>query len=247
MKNIIFIVTFALSLTTYATEEEKSNFSSLRAETNFSTVEITSVDSNNEKLKLLSKNNLGIGLSLAENWNKNNTSFIRVQYNKLDFNALGNLTVENLSNTLTWLSVGHTYSITDSFRISGSLIMGEELYVRAKDVGLLTVDKFSNYLIKTDAELDMVNKKDFSLGGQVSLEGSAPFSAEAYGATEGSANYEVKSALAYGTALYGRKYLDGYSIEASLFIKVKNASTSITDQSVSTQGLSLRVAIPFGY
>lgn len=247
MKNIIFALILGLSLNAHSQEEEKSNFSSLRVETNFSTVEIGAVDSNQGKLKLLSKNNLGVGLSLAENWNKDNTSFIKFQYNKLDFNSLQNLNIENLSQSLTWLSVGHTYTFTDSFRVSGSLIMGEELYVRAKDIGVLTVDKFSNFLIKTDAELDFVNKKNFSLGGQVSLEGSAPFSAEAYGATEGTGNYEVKTALAYGGALYGRKYLDGYSLEGSLFFKLKNASTTITEQSVSTQGISLRLAIPFGY
>jgi hypothetical protein len=110
----------------------------------------------------------------------------------------------------------------------------------------LTIDKFSNWIVKAEMDWDIVNKERFSLGLNAGLDISAPFDAVAYENTEGS-NYKVNSSLGYSTGAYGRKYFEGYSIEGSLFIKVKEAKTSITDQSITSQGINLRIAIPFGY
>lgn len=244
-KNIIFITILLLWNTAWAKDSDK--FTSVRLETTFSKTELDSKDSSGGKLRLISNNNFGASLSLAEHWNSKNTTFIKAQYNKLSFNELSSVLMENPTQSLLSLGVGHTYSINEGFRISGGLYLNEEVFVRSKDVGILTIDKFSNIVIESDAEYDFVSLSDLALGANGTIDISAPFNAEAYGATEGSGNYEVKTSVGYGGALYGRKFLDGYSIEGSIFFKIKSAETSVTTQNIINQGIGLRIAIPFGY
>lgn len=243
-KKIIFSVVLMALSNVWAKDSDK--FTSIRVETSFSKTELDSKDANGEKLRLLSNNNLGVALSLAEHWDTNNTTFLKVQYNNLSFNQVSSVIINNSDQSLLGLGVGHTYTLNSNLRLSGGLYLNEEIFVRAKDTGILTIDKFSNVVLKTDIEYDLVSLKDVSLGASGGVDVSAPFKAEAYGATEGSGNYEVKPAIGYGGSLYGRKFLYGYSIEGSIFVKLKSTETSVSTQNIINQGIGLRVAIPFG-
>lgn len=247
MKKIILICVLFSSYKSFAKKETFQDFSSLRVETNYSKVEINAQDENQQKLRLLSNNNLGMGISLVEHWDEKQTSNIKIQYNKMSFNPLSITPIDNLNQSITLLSVGHTYSFSEFFRLNGSLIFGEELYVRSKDIGFLTIDKFSNLILKFEMDYDIVNKEKFTIGINGGVDLSAPFEAQSYDNTEGTANYKVDAALGYSGSLYGRKYLNGYSLEGSLFMKIKDSKTSVTDQNIITQGINLRLAIPFGY
>lgn len=226
-------------------EKETTSFSSLRTDVSYTFTEIESVDANGAKLRLLSETNTGVALSYTEHWDNQNTTSLKLGYNSLNFKNPDSSNVENTKLSLMSFGFGHTYSFNKKFRVHAGIYWNEEVYIRAKNTNLLTLDKFLNPSVKTDAELDFVEINNFKLGSSLSVEVSAPFTAERYETTEG--NYAVDPALATGACIYARKFLNGYSIEGNVFYKNKKAKTSITEQTTVSQGIGLRLAIPFGY
>lgn len=226
-------------------KKEITNFSSVRTELNYSFTEIESVDSNGAKLRLLSENHTNLSLSYAEHWNKKNTTILKLGYGNLNFKNSDRSSIENTKLSLLSFGLGHTYSFSNKLRVHAGVYWNEDVYVRSKTINLLTLDKFLNPSLKTELEYDFVELKNFEIGTNLSLELSAPFTAERYETTEG--NYDVNPALGSGLGIYARKFLNGYSIEGSLFYKNKKSKTSITEQTTTSQGIGFRVAIPFGY
>lgn len=220
-------------------------FTSIRLESNYSFTEIESTDTNNQKSRLLSKSNPGISVSLAEHWNSKNTTSIKFYYNQLSLKKSEGAEIEGLEQTLTSFGVTHNYSYSDNLRFALSGMFTEELYLRSKSASSLTLDKFLNPQLKLDTEYDLFKTSNLTFGTALNLDVSAPFTAEKYESTEG--NYSVDASLGFGGAVYGRKFFKNYSLEGSVFIKNKSATTSTTTQNTLNQGVSLRIAIPFGY
>ena len=226
-------------------EKETVTFSSLRLETGFSFTEIESVDSNGGKLRLISKSNIGVGLGYTEYWSKEHVTSLKANFNQISFNVPNLLNIESTEASLLSFGINHTYNFNENLRLNLGAYLSEEIFIRAKNSTTLTLDKFLNPLVKSEVEYDFVDTNNFKIGSNLNIEVSAPFKAERYESTEG--NYEVDPSLGTGASIYARKFLNGYSIEGSIFYKRKNAKTSITEQITSNQGLTLRLAIPFGY
>lgn len=226
-------------------EKETINFSSIRTELTYSFTEIESVDGAGAKLRLLSQSNMGIAVGYTEHWNSHNTTHIKAAYNSVVFKTPETSSIENTNLSLISFGIGHTYSFSEKLRLNAGFYLTEDVYIRAKSVTVLTLDKFLNPSIKGDLEYDFLEINNFKLGGSANLEVSAPFTAERYESTEG--NYEVNTAFGSGATIYARKFLKGYSIEGNLFYRNKSAKTSITNQTTTNQGIGLRIAIPFGY
>lgn len=226
-------------------KKEITNFSSIRTDINYSFTEIESVDPNGAKLRLLSESHTGLSLSYAEHWDKSNTTTIKLGYGNLNLKNPDSSNIENTKLSLLSFGIGHTYSFNNNFRFHAGVYWNEDVYVRAKTTNLLTLDKFLNPSLKTDLEYDIVELNNFEIGTNLSLDLSAPFTAERYETTKG--NYDVNPALGTSVGVYARKFLNGYSIEGSLFYKNKKSKTSITEQTTTSQGIGFRIAIPFGY